>query len=418
MTVSVRHEQYDVVIIGAGMVGLTLACMLDKSPSIQAAKILLLESNPVVTDKAHQPGFDARSTVLSYGTVLQLERLGLWKKLKQFASPITTIHVSDQGRFGQALISAEEEKVSALGHVLENQPFGQLLNQEVLVSERVEILSPVQVKHIRHEATQASLLCYAEGNEFSIKASLVVLAEGGRSGLPESLGISRQQKDYAQVGIIANLAFSEPHRNVAYERFTPSGPLAVLPLKNFEGLHRAALIWTQAVEDFQAVLQLNDEAFLEKLQKEFGHRLGTISKVGNRLTYPFLLKEASEQIRHNLVLLGNTAHSLHPVAGQGFNLAFRDSLCLAENIAESFRLGCSPGAYNRLEKYLQQVSQDQRYTISFSHYLTSLFSSELELLGMSRKFGLIGIDLLPSLKNILSRQAMGLGNPAAELERQ
>ncbi len=418
MTVSARHQEYDVVIIGAGMVGLSLACMLEKSPSMKAAKILLLESSPLLTDTAQQPGFDARSTVLSYGTVRQLKHLSLWKKLEHFACPITSIHVSDQGRFGQALISAEEEKVSALGQVLENQPVGQLLNQEVLASERVECLSPVQVKHIRHEATQASLLCQAQGTEFSIRASLVVLAEGGRSGLCESLGISRQQKDYAQVGIIANLAFSEPHRNVAYERFTPSGPLAVLPLKDFEGLHRAALIWTQAAEDYQAVLQLSDEAFLQKLQQEFGHRLGTISKVGERLTFPFMLQEASEQIRHNLVLLGNTAHTLHPVAGQGFNLAFRDALCLAENIAESFRLGHSPGAYDRLEKYVQQVSQDQRHTIGFSHYLTRLFSSEQELLGMSRKFGLIGIDLLPSLKNILSRQAMGLGNPAAELGGQ
>jgi len=157
---------------------------------------------------------------------------------------------------------------------------------------------------------------------------------------------------------------------------------------------------------------------MQKLQQEFGHRLGTISKVGERHIFPFMLQQASEQIRHNLVLLGNTAHTLHPVAGQGFNLAFRDALCLAENIAESFRLGQSPGAYARLEKYVQLVSPDQRHTIGFSHYLTSLFSSEQELLGMSRKFGLIGIDLLPALKNILSRQAMGLGNPAAELGRE
>ncbi len=418
MAVSPRHEEYDVVIIGAGMVGLSLACMLEKSAPMQPAKILLLESSHLATDKARQPGFDARSTVLSYGTIRQLQRLGLWEKLEHFACPITTIHVSDQGRFGQALISAEAQKVPALGQVLENQPVGRLLNQVLLESEQVESLSPVQVKHIQHEATQASLLCHAEGNEFLIRSSLVVLAEGGRSGLCESLGISRQQKDYKQVGIIANLAFSEPHHNVAYERFTPSGPLAILPLNDFEGLHRAALIWTQAAEDYQAVLQLGDEAFLQKLQQEFGHRLGTISKVGERHIFPFMLQQASEQIRHNLVLLGNTAHTLHPVAGQGFNLAFRDALCLAENIAESFRLGQSPGAYARLEKYVQLVSPDQRHTIGFSHYLTSLFSSEQELLGMSRKFGLIGIDLLPALKNILSRQAMGLGNPAAELGRE
>jgi 2-polyprenyl-6-methoxyphenol 4-hydroxylase len=406
-----QHDRYDVAIIGGGMVGLSLACALQKllkKTSAKNTKILLLESKPLKTDEALQPGFDVRSTVLSFGTVSYLKNLDLWEAIKSRAEAIKTIHVSDQKRFGNVHINAEEADVDALGYVVENQELGLALNKAILAAKGIEVVSPVQVNQISHQQDSALVECQRDKESFNVQASLVVLADGGRSGLSEKLGIYRKQESYNQVAIIANVAFSEAHHNVAYERFTANGPLALLPLGEFENQHRAALVWTQNAEDYTEVFELDDDAFLAKLQQEFGQRLGTFSKVGERAAFPLNLQEAQEQIRHNLVLLGNVAHALHPVAGQGFNLAFRDAMRLAENIAESISAGESPGAYIRLEKYLHATNRDQEVTIAFSDYLTKFFSSKRQTLIWFRKFGLLSIDLLQPFKQILTHQAMGM----------
>lgn len=411
-----KYKQYDVVIIGGGMVGMSLACALQnflkksssKINSTKVAKILLLESMPVKTDQVLQPGFDARSTVLSFGTVQYLENLGLWGEIREKTEAIKTIHVSDQKHFGTAQIKADETGVDALGMVVENQDLGLALNKAMLEQKLTEVFSPAQVSLISHQADGATLECQSGEETFSVDASLVVLADGGRSGLSEKLGIYRKQESYNQVAIIANVAFSQAHHNIAFERFTPNGPLALLPLTNFKNDNRAALVWTQDAQNYKSIIELSDEDFLKKLEDEFGQRLGTFSKVGERVAFPLSLQESEEQIRHNLVLLGNVAHTLHPVAGQGFNLAFRDAMRLAENISKSLELGENPGNYDRLQAYYKSTSFDQDTTIGFSHHLTKFFSSNQQALIWFRKFGLLSIDLLPPLKQVLSSQAMGV----------
>lgn len=411
-----KHQQYEIVILGGGMVGLSLACALQTMLAEQPVKILLLESQPIRSGTARQPGFDVRSTVLSFATVEAFKKLGLWSELHEHAEAIDQIHVSDQRRFGSTRINAGEEGIDALGYVLANQVIGTVLNQTLLKGEQVEILSPVTVTAISNKADSAQVECESEGVSFALDCSLLVLAEGGRSGLAEQLGISRRQIDYGQVAIIANVTFDLPHQQVAFERFTPSGPLALLPLSDFQDEHRSALIWTQQAENYAEVLALEDEQFLNRLQDEFGHRLGNFRKVGERAAFPLSLQEAEEQIRHNLVLLGNVAHTLHPVAGQGFNLAFRDAMHLAENIQASLQKGIPPGAYERLDEYLKTILNDQKHTIAFSHYLTSFFSSERELLIWSRKAALLGIDFFPPLRKALSRQAMGMSDTMVKVE--
>ena len=411
-----QHKHYDVVIIGGGMVGMSLACALQsflnkpstKKTSNKAAKIILLESMPIKPDKVLQPGFDARSTVLSFGTMQYLENLGVWDEIKASAEAIKTIHVSDQNRFGSAQILAEETGVEALGFVAENQDLGRALNKALLKQKQIEVKSPVQVNLISHQENSALVECQSEEETFTVDASLVVLADGGRSGLSEKLGIHRKQENYNQVAIIANVAFSQAHHNVAYERFTPNGPLALLPLTDFKQDNRAALVWTQHAQDYKEVFELSDEDFLKKLEEEFGQRLGNFYKVGERAAFPLSLQEAEEQIRHNLVLLGNVAHTLHPVAGQGFNLAFRDAMRLAENISKSLELRENPGSYSRLQEYYNSTLLDQDTTIGFSHHLTKFFSSNQQALVWFRKFGLLSVDLLPPLKQTLSSQAMGV----------
>ncbi|MES2626814.1 MAG: 2-octaprenyl-6-methoxyphenyl hydroxylase [Pseudomonadota bacterium] len=411
-------EHYDVVIVGAGMVGASLACALTNDRKSRI-KLLLVEASPVFNNSTpHQPGFDTRSTVLSAGTMTYFAQLGLAANLLPIAEPITHIHVSDQGRFGSVQLNAADEGVPALGYVVENANLGRTLNQSLLTADGLELRAPIQVTSIKPCSSGMQLQLSGINNnqsgdgvsENTITTSLVILAEGGRSTLCEQLGISHQHTDYEQSALIANVAFSQPHEGKAFERFTPKGPLALLPLADHDNQHRAALIWTHASENIAGFMAMSDELLLKELQKDFGHRLGTFTRIGKRAVYPLSLQVAHEQIRPALVLLGNVAHSLHPVAGQGFNLALRDAMALAHNVNESIQMGISPGSFTQLQKYLRAVQTDQLHTISFSNYMTRLFSSDNTLLAWVRKSGMASIDLLPPLKHQLSRQAMGLGH--------
>ncbi len=404
-----RARHYDVVIVGAGMVGASLALALTHKHA-GPLNLLLVEATALHTNSPpEQPGFDARSTVLSAGTVAYFRELGMWHTLGDMAEAIAQIHVSDQGRFGTARLDCVDEDVEALGYVVENAGLGRALNAGLLAAPGLEVCAPVAVASIAPDVSGMRLSLQSAAGAAEITAALVVLAEGGRSGLCAQLGIDHRNESYGQSAVIANVAFANSHKNIAYERFTPKGPLALLPLADREGCHRAALVWTQPEAEAQSVLNLSDAEFLARLQHDFGGRVGNFTRVGKRALYPLVLQVAEEQIRPGLVLLGNVAHTLHPVAGQGFNLALRDTMMLARNIRESLQQQASPGAFTRLQQYRQAVQQDQTRTIAFSDYMTRLFSSKSRVLGLVRQFGMASIDLVPPLKHELSRQAMGLG---------
>ncbi|HEY0963901.1 MAG TPA: 2-octaprenyl-6-methoxyphenyl hydroxylase [Pseudomonadales bacterium] len=410
-----RAAHYDIVIVGAGMVGASLALALTHGQRT-SLRLLLVEASAMHTQsQPEQPGFDARSTVLSAGTVDYLRELGLWDALRNDATAIERIHVSDQGRFGTVRLDAAEVHVPALGHVVENATLGRALNAALLAEPAIELCAPVTVAALQPDEAGMRMQLESAAENTSITAALVVLAEGGRSNLPAQLGIVHRHRAYGQSAVIANVAFTEPHRHVAYERFTPKGPLALLPLQDRDGCHRAALVWTHPEAEAAAILALDDAAFLARLQQDFGGRVGSFTRVGKRALYPLALQTADEQIRPGLVLLGNVAHTLHPVAGQGFNLALRDAMVLAANVRNSVRQQQNPGAFTRLQQYRQAVQQDQSYTIAFSDYMTRLFSSTNRSLALVRQFGMASIDLLPPLKQRFSRQAMGLGEPRVRL---
>jgi 2-octaprenyl-6-methoxyphenol hydroxylase len=404
---SVTH---DVVIVGAGMVGASLAlALLHDNP--RPLRVLLVEASAIHASPAPaQPGFDIRSTVLSAGSVAYFRTLGLWSALQQAAEPITQIHVSDQGRFGSVRLRAEEEGVDALGHVVENAALGRAMNAALLAASGLELLAPAKVTRLLPTTRGMQVQLQQDGSDTTVEAGLVVLAEGGRSGLCAQLGISHQHHSYRQGAVIANVAFTQPHQGIAYERFTAKGPLALLPLAAHEGQPRAALVWTHPLAQAADVMALDDEVFLAQLQQDFGQRVGVFTRVGKRAMYPLALQVAQEQVRPGLVLLGNVAHSLHPVAGQGFNLALRDAMTLAGNVRDSQYQGNAPGSFARLAAYQQAVRQDQSLTIGFSDYMTRLFSSNSAALALARKLGMASIDLLPPLKHRLSWQAMGLGH--------
>lgn len=389
-------SRFNLAIIGGGLVGASLALALQAGAKERGWKIIMIE--PFAPGDSYQPSYDARSSALSFGARQIYERLGLWQHIARRAEPILHIQVSDRGRFGATRLSALEEGVPALGYVVENAWLGQCLWQGLdkdVVTWRV----PAEVKRMQPEADGYRLTL---DDDSEIQCDLAVLADGGRSSLREQLGIGVRQRPYNQSALIANITPSEAHLGQAFERFTDEGPMALLPLPE----NRCALVWTRTGKDTQRLVELDDRAFLSELQNTFGYRLGTLRQVGVRHVYPLNLIEADEQVRSHLVVLGNAAHSLHPIAGQGFNLSLRDTQALADALLTSDK---QPGDLATLLAYRERQRLDQQLTVGFSDKVTRLFGSTQPLIATGRNLGLLGLDLLPPAKRWFARQAMGLG---------
>ncbi|MCQ4258055.1 2-octaprenyl-6-methoxyphenyl hydroxylase [Stutzerimonas stutzeri] len=383
-------------IVGGGLVGASLALALQKGAKARGWTIQLIE--PFEPGNEYQPSYDARSTALSYGTRLIYRRLGVWEQIAERAEPITHIHVSDRGRAGATRLDAKTQQVPALGYVVENAWIGhclwQALDDQVVVRH-----CPAEVKHMEPEAG-GYRLTLTDG--ISLACKLAVLADGGRSALREQLGIGIRRTPYDQTALIANVTPGKPHGGQAFERFTDEGPMALLPLPE----RRCALVWTRPDKDAARLAALPEAEFLSELQQAFGYRLGGFQQVGARHLYPLVLIEAEEQVRSGLVVLGNAAHSLHPIAGQGYNLSLRDTEALAAALLGST---AELGDLGVLQNYHRRQRADQRLTVGFSDQLTQLFGDASRFSIAGRNLGLLGLDLLPPAKNWFARQAMGLG---------
>lgn len=389
-------NRFNLAIIGGGLVGASLALALQAGAKARGWTILLIE--PFAPGDSYQPSYDARSSALSFGTRQIYERLGLWQAISRRAEPIRQIQVSDRGRFGAARLNAMEEGVPALGYVVENAWLGQCL-WKGLDPEVVSWRCPAEVTALQalEDGYRLSLNDYT-----TLDCDLAVLADGGRSGLREQLGIHVTTRPYNQSALIANITPSEAHCGQAFERFTDEGPMALLPLPE----NRCALVWTRKGMDAKRLAELDERSFLDELQGVFGYRLGALCQVGARHLYPLSLVEAQEQVRPHLVVLGNAAHSLHPIAGQGFNLSLRDVQALSEALLAGPQ---APGDLATLQAYCERQRLDQTLTIGFSDRVTRLFGNNQPLVTAGRNLGLLGLDLLPPAKRWFARQAMGLG---------
>lgn len=413
-----KNPDYDIAIIGGGMVGASLAALLAAGES--GWRIALIDAQAgTQSSTAYRPDFDHRSTAISAGSAEILERLGLWSRLAEHATAIRRVHVSDRGHLGGALIDAQDEGLGALGYVVENAWLAPSLLEQACATAGITSLMPMSVEALtpRQGATELSLRS-PEGEARTISAALAVVADGVQSPLRKALGIETQVTDYQQSAIIANVSFSEAHDGVAFERFTDQGPLALLPLDESRQGQRAALVWTLPPDQAQRMQLLPDAEFLAALQQRFGWRLGRFERVGERQIWPLRLITAAEQIRSNLVLMGNAAHSLHPVAGQGFNLALRDCARLAEVLSGARNQGQSPGALGVLTHYLGRQARDQRLTIGLSDKLVRLFTSSGRPETGLRHLGLLGLDLLPPLKTQFAAQTMGTAGSRARWGEQ
>lgn len=399
--------QSNIVIIGGGMVGVSFALAMRAADPDCRTHITLVEAFPLQFSEEqplYSPSFDARSTALSWGSRQVYESLGAWSGLRSHCCPISTIHVSDAGRFGSTRISHQQEGVEALGYVVENHWLGRFLLHQLGMQPEISLLAPATVEGIQAIAGGQRVEYRLAGQQASLDADLVIVADGGKSGLREQLGIGQQQTDYGQRAIVFNVQTEKPHLGIAFERFTRNGPMAMLPL--VEG--RGAVIWTLSADDSPRVEALEDADFSAAFQRHFGFRLGRIERVGQRSAYPLVLTKINEQVRPGLVVLGNAAHTLHPVAGQGYNLALRDAADLASSIGDALNGGRRPGELDALLAYQNRRAEDQDATIGFTDGLNRLFTSGRKDLSALRNGAMLSLELLPGLKHLLARQAMGV----------
>ncbi|PAU77398.1 2-octaprenyl-6-methoxyphenyl hydroxylase [Halomonas salipaludis] len=397
-------SRVDIAIVGGGLVGASLAAALAPLIERHGLEVAVIEPSALPSsidvEPQAQPSFDARASAIAQGSCEHFARLGLWSRLAEQAEPIRTIHVSERGRLGVTRLSAEELGVTALGHVIPNAWLGRVLHQR-LATLPLDWHCPARVETIAPQAG-GHRLALSDGT--ALEAQLTVLADGGRSGLKEQLGIASQAAPYDQVALIANLEVSKPHCGVAFERFTADGPLALLPLAG----QRMELIWTHRAGSESQTLALSDSDFLARLQAAFGDRAGRFRRVGTRHCYPLSLVTAEEPTRPGLVVLGNAAHALHPVAGQGFNLALRGVMDLVAALEDARQRGLGPGSHEVLADLERRRGVDRHNVIRFSDGLIRLFGIDNGWLSHARAAGLVGLNLLGPLRRGLARRAMGL----------
>jgi 2-octaprenyl-6-methoxyphenol hydroxylase len=397
---------YDVAIVGGGMVGATLAVAL----APLNLRVALIEAIP--HNAAAQPSFDERTTALSNGSRRILETIGVWPELNALATPIAKIHVSDQGRFGFARIDAAEQGLEAMGYVVPNRALGSVLWAR-LSSAEIKIFCPAEVSRITAHDEAVNIEIAEAGAGIAIDAKLIVAADGAQSVVRSAFGIGAELRDYGQTAVITTVLPQRFHDNVAYERFTPSGPLALLPLDG----GRCTLVLTLAKDAAQSALAWSDQEFLAEVQRRFGFRLGRFLKVGRRVPYPLSLTQADRTSAPRCVIIGNAAQGLHPVAGMGFNLGLRDVASLAELIADKTLSDADPGSAKLLHEYDAWRRADRGGVIAFTDGLVRLFSNPLSSVRRLRNVALLAFDLLPPAKSALSRLSTGGGGRIPKLAR-
>jgi len=382
-------DQVDILIVGGGPVGATLALALQES----GLKVVVLEARP-----AGVVSQDRRTLALSEGSRMLLQRLGVWHELSAHATPIKTIHISQRGRFGRSVLHAEDEGQAALGYVLPYAALANVLDRRLAEAVHVEVRYEARVNGLDASAT-CGLARYvqADGAAVEMPASLLVVADGGRS-LTDLPGMAREVRDYGQSAVVGRVVTELPHCHVAYERFTPEGPVALLP----DGDKAFALVWTAAPAEAEALCALEDAVFLERLHAHFGDRVGRFLTIEGRGAFPLKLSTLRPVTAPHLAVIGNAAQTLHPVAGQGFNLGLRDAWELALTLRDT--PPDQVGAPDMLSRYQSRRAPDTQGGILFTDFLVRTFSNDWPVLGAARGLGLGLLELAAPAKRFVARK--------------
>ncbi|KXZ65535.1 2-octaprenyl-6-methoxyphenyl hydroxylase [Acinetobacter venetianus] len=400
--------QQQVIIVGGGMVGLSLALMLAKSNI--TVKLLEAVKYPNYDDENVAPyhsSFDARNTALSRRSVQIYQKLGLWDALQQHATPILQVHITEQGSFGKARLVAEQEKVESFGQVIENAWLGRVLLTQVRQQPLIELIDGVQVTSLTQDDDAVHIEAMRNGEYIhSLKSKLVIAADGRDSFCRQAIGVGVDEHDYDQVAIVTTIQTSKPHQQVGFERFSALGPLALLPLP---GEYRRSVVWpVKKGTEAEWLGEENDQHFLDALQETYGDRAGKFEKTGKRFSYPLSQVLADKQAVGRVVLMGNAAHTIHPVAGQGFNLCLRDADVLVRYLMEQLAKSDDIGNPDNLLAYEQARLTDQQRVIKFCDSVVRGFSNQNPILKLLRNTGLIAFDVIPGIKPLVANYAMGL----------
>jgi len=401
------RADYDVLIIGGGLVGASLACALRAS----GLRLGVIEAVPLAASS--QPGYDDRTLALAYGSKRIFETLGVWDGIVPEATCIDRIHISDRGHFGVTRLTAAEAGLPALGYVVPSRALGAALLDALKDSRQIDWLCPAEMRDIRVTPDYAVVTIHHDGQDKTLTARLVIAADGAHSAVRQAMGIEALRTEYRQTAIVTTVTASLPHGNTAYERFTDTGPLALLPQRQND----CAVVWSARAEEAKTILGWSDAEFLRQLQERFGDRLGSFTRLGRRASYPLALTRVPEQVRPRLALIGNAAHMVHPVAGQGFNLGLRDVAALADILADAQRVGDDIGDLTVLRRYADWRRRDNQVISLFTNSLIRIFSNNIFPLTLLRNAGLLAVDLMPGVKRGFVRVTSGLAGKLPRLAR-
>ena len=394
----------DVVIAGGGLVGLSLGIGLAR------AGLEVMVADAETRETRRTLAFDGRVSSIAQGSKRVLEGIGLWPGLAPEAEPILEIRVSD----GDAplFLHYDHKQVG-------NEPLGYIVENRVTRTAQLDVIARLPTLDHRAPCKVTALTPEPGGviatlsDGSAVRASLAVIAEGRESPLREAAGIGVTRWRYEQAGIVCTVAHERPHRGIAHERFLPAGPFAILPMTG----HRSSIVWTEREALVPGLLALPEEKFLVELKRRFGDFLGAIEVVGPRWSYPLTLCHARRYVAERAALIGDSAHGIHPIAGQGFNLGIRDVAALAEIIVDHRRLGLDIGGRDVLARYERWRRFDSIVMIAVTDSLNRLFSNDLAPVQLARDLGLAAVNRVPRLKQLFMRHAMGTVGDLPRLAR-
>ncbi len=381
-------ERVDIVVVGGGPVGSTLALALRES----GLSVTVLEAR-----SAGVASSDRRMLALSEGSKLILQRLGVWRALSAQATPIATIHISQRGRLGRSVMHAQDEGQEALGYVLSYASLADALDRQLLEAGAARVLNDTRVDALESAEAEARVHYSGAGASGSMAARLVVLADGGRS-LNDLPGMKREVREYGHCAVVGRVTCEFDHRHIAYERFTPEGPVALLP----DGERGFALVWTADPVSAEVLCGLDDAAFLERLRRHFGDRVGRFLTISGRAAFPLKLATLRPVTAPHLAVVGNAAQTLHPVAGQGFNIGLRDAWELALTLRDTSAQDV--GGPEMLARYRARRQLDTGGGIFFTDFLVRAFSNDLPGLAAARGAGLTLLELVAPAKRFVARK--------------
>jgi len=410
----------DVAIVGGGMVGMTLAAALGGAGLSVA--VVDAETPAAMTAAA----FDGRSSAIAFGSQRVLAGIGAWVAMAPAAQPILDIRVSDGTATGgvsrlflhydrrDMAPAAAGEETPPFGFIVENRAVRQALLKRLAELPTVTHAAPARVAGVERTA-DAAVLRLEDGR--SVSAQLAVAADGRNSPVRAAAGIKTTEWAYAQTGIVCTVAHEKAHGGVAHEHFLPAGPFAMLPMVDDGGIHRSSIVWTERRELAPAMMALGDADFAAEIERRFGPSLGLLRPIGGRFAYPLTLVHAERYVDHRLALLGDAAHAIHPIAGQGLNLGLRDVAALAEAIVDARRLGLDIGDGLALERYQRWRRFDNLVLMAVTDGMNRLFSNDIAPLRLARDLGLAAVNRLPPLKRLFTRHAMGMVGDLPRLVR-